>query len=68
VDGVFHRPSHRLDISTGPLAGRSYRTPSGAAIAVVSSLDQSVSPNRNGWRFWVVSATGEQLETMRDQA
>jgi len=65
VEGLFDPASNGLQITTGPLAGKAYRTPSGAAIAVVSLHNRAVNPNRNGWSFWLVSETGERLQTLR---
>ena len=65
IEGRFDPASGGLDISSGPLAGTAYRSPSGAAIAVVSQQNRSVSPNRNGWSFWIVTESGERLQTLR---
>ena len=48
----------RVEISDGPLRGRSFRTPSGAARAVVSHYNPGVNDNRNGWRFWQLDNGG----------
>lgn len=65
VDGLFDRRTKRLRITSGPLADRTYRTPSGAAVAVVGLHNRSVNPNRNGWSFWLINETGELLQTLR---
>jgi len=65
VEGRFDTTSQGLEITSGPLAGTAYRSPSGAAIAVVSLHNRSVNPNRNGWTFWIVSQSGERLKTLR---
>jgi hypothetical protein len=65
IDAMFDPASERVDITSGDLAGRSYRTPSGAAVEVVRTSNRSVNPNRNGWSFWTVSETGELLQTLR---
>jgi len=65
IDGLFDPATGSVAITTGPLAGMTYRSPSGAAIAVVSLHNRSVSPNRNGWDFWLMSETGERLRTLR---
>ena len=57
----------RIDITSGPLAGRSFRTPSEAAREVVKSYNPDVSPHRNGWSFWVVSSTNAPLQTIRNR-
>ncbi len=42
----------RVEITDGPLAGHSFKTPTGAARAVVRIYNPSVDDNRNGWTFW----------------
>ncbi|WP_433292188.1 hypothetical protein ACQP2F_27355 [Actinoplanes sp. CA-030573] len=42
----------RVEIVDGPLAGQSFKTPTGAARAVVRRYNPSVNDNRNGWSFW----------------
>lgn len=66
VEALFEPESETLRIVSAPLDGQSYGSPSGAAIAVVRELNPSVSPNRNGWDFWRVSATGEPLASIRE--
>ena len=48
----------RVEIVDGPLRGRSFKTPSGAARAVVGHYNPSVNDNRNGWRFWQIDNGG----------
>lgn len=64
---TYEPATHRVTITEGPLAGKSYKSPSGAAIAVVTHYRPSVNPNRNGWTFWTVSSSGELLQTLRRQ-
>src|SRR3569833_2076186 len=42
----------RVEIVDGPLAGQSFKTPTGAARAVVRHYDPSLNANRSGWAFW----------------
>jgi hypothetical protein len=65
VEAVFYPTTKRVDIVSGTLAGRSYRSPSGAARAVVQVHNPSVHPSRNGWLFWQLRKTGKTLETIR---
>jgi hypothetical protein len=44
----------RVEITDGPLKGRSFRSPTGAARAVVRHYNPSVNDNRNGWSFWQI--------------
>jgi hypothetical protein len=68
VEAVYDPLSSALTITKGPEAGRRFRTPSAAAIAVVSALNPKVNPNRNGWSFWIVTATGKRLQAIRDKS
>jgi hypothetical protein len=65
TDGVYDPATTAVTITSGPLAGATYSRPSGAAIAVVQLSNRTVNPNRNGWSFWIVSSTGERLQTIR---
>jgi hypothetical protein len=52
----------RVEITDGPLAGRSFKTPTGAARAVVRNYNPSVNDNRNGWSFWQIdNGTGARV-------
>lgn len=48
----------RVEIVDGPLKGESFRTPTGAARAVVRHYNPSVNDNRNGWGFWQIDNGG----------
>ena len=65
VEGRFLPATRRLVITTGPLAGTSYGTPSAAAGAGIASHGSRADPRANGWRFWHVTGTGEFLDTVR---
>lgn len=65
IDGLFEPISERLLITNGDLAGRRFKSPSGAAAAVVRLLNPAVHPNRNGWTFWTVTETGHLLKSLR---
>ena len=65
--GTFDPTTHRVTLSDGPLEGRSFKSPSGAAIAVVSHYRPGVNPNRNGWSFWTVTSSGDLLQSLRHQ-
>lgn len=56
----------RIDIVDGPLAGKSFKSPSSAARAVVSHYRPNVSPHRNGWSFWMLAdGSGRFLQQIR---
>ncbi|MEU7056755.1 hypothetical protein [Streptomyces sp. NPDC046197] len=64
--GDYDRDTKRIDITSGPLAGQSFKTPTGAARAVVAHYKPDVNPNRNGWSFWVLDdGSGEFLQSIR---
>ncbi|MBL1081991.1 hypothetical protein JK359_08330 [Streptomyces actinomycinicus] len=65
IEGEYHPVTHALAINAGPAAGN-YRTPSGAATAVLQALNPQVKPNRNGWSFWIVTETGRLLQSLRN--
>lgn len=65
VEAIFHRPTKKVTIKSGPLSGENYVAPSPAAGAVVRSIDPEVSASRNGWDFWTVTATGRTLQSLR---
>jgi hypothetical protein len=48
----------RVEIVDGPLKGKSFKTPTGAARAVVRHYNPSVNDNRNGWGFWQLGNGG----------
>lgn len=62
---IFVPGPGRIEITSGPLAGRSFRTPSEAAREIVKHYNPKVSPHRNGWGFFFVAATGAPLQSLR---
>jgi hypothetical protein len=64
VNGYYDPSSRTVTIPSGHGRG-AYETPSGAAVAVVHALNPHVNPNRNGWSFWIVTATGQTLQSIR---
>jgi hypothetical protein len=68
TQGTYDPVTTRIDITSGPLAGRSFKTPTGAARAVVAHYNPKVSPNRNGYTFWILSdGSGRSLQRIRPQ-
>ena len=65
TDARLTTATGRIIISSGPLAGEGFDSPSGAARAVVAHYKPGVNPNRNGWGFWLVAATDAPLQTIR---
>ena len=53
VDAQFLPKNGRVRVTSGPRAGCTFRTPSGAAQAVVLALNPGRgAAHTNGWRFW----------------
>jgi hypothetical protein len=65
TDALYDRSTRSITITSGPLAGQSFGTPSGAASAVIKEYRPDVSPSRNGWSFWTISADGRLLQSIR---
>lgn len=65
INAEFDPGTEAVTVLDGPLAGKRFRTPSGAAVAVVQQLSPDVNPNRNGWSTWIITATGERLQSIR---
>jgi hypothetical protein len=65
VEGTFDSATGGLTINSVPLAGTWFRSPSGAAKAVVAALKPGVTPNRSGYDFWFVVDTGKTLASIR---
>ncbi len=66
VDGLFVARTHRVAVTSGPLEGSRFKSPSGAARAVVAALNPERGPvHTNGWRFWRLAETDDRLEVLR---
>jgi hypothetical protein len=55
---ALYFPPSRVEIVDGPLKSRSFKTPTGAARAMVRHYNPSVNDNRNGWGFWQIDNGG----------
>ncbi|MGW4695274.1 hypothetical protein ACWEO1_23170 [Kitasatospora cineracea] len=64
VEGLYDPATKSLEITTGPAAGW-YKSPSGAAAAVLQAYNPKVAPNRNGWSFFILTESDELLQTIR---
>lgn len=66
IDAKYLPATRRLTITSEPLAGQTFKTPSGAARAVVAALNPSRGATQtNGWHFWRVAATHDRLAALR---
>lgn len=67
--GLYDSLTGRIDVVAGPLEGRSFKTPSSAARAVVEHYKPGVSPQRNGWSFWMLDdGSSLPLQSIRHSA
>lgn len=65
---LFHQLTNRVDLIDGPLAGQSFKSPSSAARSVVSHYKPGVSPQRNGWTFWILRDGSDRfLQSIRTE-
>jgi hypothetical protein len=63
---ILHPGTGEVRITTGPLAEKSFGTPSGAAQAVVAHFAPNLNKTqRNGWRSWKLVENGALIETVR---
>ena len=67
TEATYDPATGSVTVTTGPLADQRFRSPRGAAIAVVRRENPRVHPNRNGWTFWIVTATGHTLQSVRQR-
>jgi hypothetical protein len=66
VEGEYLPATRRLTVTSDPLAGTTFKTPSGAARSVIAALNPARNAAQaNGWRFWHITETGERLEVLR---
>ena len=65
VEGVYDRTTQSVTITSDPWAGEIFKKPSPAMSAVVENVAPGISSSGNGWNFWVVTATGKLLQSIR---
>lgn len=64
--GLFDPTTGRIDLGAGPLEGKSYKTPTAAARAVIQHYRPEVSASRNGWSFWLIDdGSARPLQSIR---
>jgi hypothetical protein len=60
---------HRIDIISGPASGATGLPVGRAAAEVIRAVMQArgkkVTGSRNGWYFWILTATGKALQPIR---
>jgi len=62
---TFDPHNHTITITTGPLSGRDFATPTAAMRAVIQHTNPTRSGAGNGWLFWIVAATGDPIQVLR---
>jgi hypothetical protein len=67
IDALFDPATSGVTVPHGPGEGF-YKSPSGASAAVIRTLRPDVAPNRTGWSFWRITASGQPLSTLRTPA
>lgn len=64
--GIYDPQMQSITVHEGPVAGR-YKSPTGAAKAIVSHYKPDVSPHRNGWTFWTLDDGSRRvLQSVRE--
>ena len=67
IEGEFDPGTASLTVTSAPLPGKWFRSPSGAAKAVVAAIKPGVTPNRSGYDFWFVTSSGKTLASIRSR-
>lgn len=65
TSGQYMRKGGLIEILSGPLTGRTFKTPSEAAREVVSNINPQIMSNRNGWTFWIITESRSPLQSIR---
>jgi len=71
AEGIYHLSSGLIDIISGPAPKATGLKPSPAAREVINAVNglrgKAGTGSRNGWDFWLVTATGQSLQSIRHQ-
>jgi hypothetical protein len=69
AEGIYNPSTGRIDIISGPAQKATGYKPSRAAKDVILAVNElrgvTGTGSRNGWDFWIVTATGEPLQSIR---
>lgn len=66
VEATYVPATRRVTVTSEPIAGEEFRSPSGAARAVIAALNPARTASQsNGWRFWHIAETHQRLEVLR---
>jgi hypothetical protein len=64
---TFDPHTRAVTITSGPLTGQHFTTPTTAMCAVIINSGSATRGPGNGWRFWIVTATGQPIHSLRDR-
>lgn len=68
VEGQYLPATRRLTVTTGPLAGAAFSSPSAAARAVAAAIKPSRADSpMNGWKLWRLTGSDERLDVLRQE-
>jgi len=67
--GKLTRETGRVEITSGPLAGQTFGSPSGAARAIIALHSGNPKATRDGWnQFWRLTSNSQPIQTVRTQS
>lgn len=65
-EGAYLPATRRLTVTSKPFSGARFKSPSGAARAVVATVNPDREATQtNGWNFWRLVETDERLDVLR---
>ena len=66
VEGMFTPATQRLVVTSDPLPGKGFKSPSGAARAVIGALNpERGAASVSGWTFWRLVSSDDRIEIFR---
>lgn len=66
TEALFDVETGAIEVTTGPLKGEHFKSPSGASAAVIQAENPKLHGSTNGWKIWRIASTGEELGTLRE--
>jgi hypothetical protein len=65
VEGSFNPATKELKVNTAPWNGKTFTSPTAAAVEVVRRISgPDVTPSTNGRTFWIITETGYNLHSV----
>ncbi len=66
IDAVLDPIRETVRVTSGPLAGELFSSPSAAGIKLVETMNPKRQfANTNGWRFWRLTSNKQLIDTLR---